>query len=346
MSSPASSQLNVTVQPNHEVMSMDTFDYQNLQKAAAIATEQHTLANFMDAPTIAYVSTQLTIHQSRVTIDANVREVLSEMIRLNSADAMTTMTDGITQAANTYYCSESYRVTNIIDEKLFRTYYSAVISLQDRHAGAPQEKIKEMIDKLVTNLGKHYKNPDQTQHQVREIQTIVKAMPESGRRTLTMFLNQVSEARLRLITHIASCNNMKMLKDECLLTTKEKRGREGDEYNNIRGNKRMPSLDKDRQTVDDCNHCGKKHAPPCGLMSHPDCNPDTNIKWSESDKGKAWKEKGYDMLQPRQLLNGQAWDNPNPFHLQPKSTQYKQQHNHGNRNSHHNSNNFRRHHNR
>ena len=66
----------------------------------------------MDAPTIAYVSTQLTIHQSRVTIDANVREVLSEMIRLNSADAMTTMTDGITQAANTYYC---------------------------RHAGAPQE---------------------------------------------------------------------------------------------------------------------------------------------------------------------------------------------------------------
>ena len=340
MTSPlVSSQLNVTVQPNHEVMSMDTFDYQNLQKAAAIATEQHTLANFMDAPTIAYVSTQLQIHQSRVKIDDNVRLVLAEMIRLNSADAMTTMTDGITQAANTYYCSESFRVTNIIDEKLFRTYYSAVISLQDRHAGAPQEKIKEMIDKLVNNLGKHYKNPDQTQYQVREIQTIVKAMPESGRRTLTMFLNQVSEARLRLITHIASCNNMRMLKDECLSTTKDKRGREGDEYINSR-NKRV---DRDKLPVEDCNHCGKKHTPPCGLLTHPDCNPDSNITWSESDKGKAWKEKGHDTLQSRQLLNGQPWENPNPFHLQPKSSHSKQQHNHGNRN---NSNNFRRHHNR
>ena len=52
MTEATSAQLSVTVQPNHEVMSMETFDYANLQKAAAAASDSHTLANFMDAPTI------------------------------------------------------------------------------------------------------------------------------------------------------------------------------------------------------------------------------------------------------------------------------------------------------
>ena len=73
-----------------------------------------------------------------------------------------------------------------------------------------------MIDKLVKNLGKHYKNPENTQYQILELQRKVKGMPESGRRDLNGFLNQVSAARLELIKHIASCNSMKMLKDECL----------------------------------------------------------------------------------------------------------------------------------
>jgi hypothetical protein len=60
--SSANSLLSVTVQPNHDIMSIETFSYENLQKAASVASEAHTLANFMDAPTINFVNTQLLIH--------------------------------------------------------------------------------------------------------------------------------------------------------------------------------------------------------------------------------------------------------------------------------------------
>jgi hypothetical protein len=43
--SSASSQLSVTVQPNHDIMTIETFSYENLQKAASVASEAHTLAN-------------------------------------------------------------------------------------------------------------------------------------------------------------------------------------------------------------------------------------------------------------------------------------------------------------
>lgn len=38
-SSSANSQLSVTVQPNHDIMSIATFSYENLQKAASVASE-------------------------------------------------------------------------------------------------------------------------------------------------------------------------------------------------------------------------------------------------------------------------------------------------------------------
>ena len=43
-SSSASSQLSVTVQPNHDIMTLESFSYENLQKAASVASEAHTLA--------------------------------------------------------------------------------------------------------------------------------------------------------------------------------------------------------------------------------------------------------------------------------------------------------------
>ena len=315
-SSSASSQLNVTVQPNHDIMSIATFSYENLQKAASVASEAHTLANFMDAPTVSFVNTQLLIHNSKVRIDGKVTDIFAEMIRLNSADSMTTMSDGTTQAANIFYCNEAYRVTNLVDGTVYRKYYAAVISLNQRHATATAEKTKEMIDKLVKNLGKHYKNPESTQYQILELQAKVKTMPESGRRDLNGFLNQVSAARLELIKNIASCNNMRMLKEECL-TKRARDIHNDDEFERNRDHKRHNKGQLSTSNADNCNHCGKKHAQPCALLTHPDCNPDANIAWSDSDKGKAWKDKGYDILQARQLLTGQVWENPNPFHLKP-----------------------------
>jgi hypothetical protein len=46
------SQMNISVQPQYEIISMNTFNHSNLQKAAAIALDsQHTLSNFMDQAT-------------------------------------------------------------------------------------------------------------------------------------------------------------------------------------------------------------------------------------------------------------------------------------------------------
>lgn len=326
--SSANSLLSVTVQPNHDIMSIETFSYENLQKAASVASEAHTLANFMDAPTINFVNTQLLIHNSRIKIDGKVTDILAEMIRLNSADSMTTMSDGTTQAANIYYCNEAFKVTNLVDDAVYRKYYAAVISLNQRHSTATAEKTKEMIDKLVKNLGKHYKNPDNTQFQILELQAKVKTLPESGRKDLNGFLNQVSAARLELIKHIASCHNMRMLKDECLT----KRARDDAEFEKNRDNKRPNKGQLSTSHADNCNHCGKKHAQPCGLLTHPDCNPDANIAWSDSDKGKAWKDKGYDTLQARQLLTGQVWENPNPFHLKSNNSNNNRNQNNNNRN--------------
>ena len=52
-SSSRSSQVNISVQPNYDIMSLKTFNNANIQKAMSVASDaQHSLANFMDAPTI------------------------------------------------------------------------------------------------------------------------------------------------------------------------------------------------------------------------------------------------------------------------------------------------------
>ena len=54
------SQMNISVQPQYEIINMSTFNNSSLQKAAAIALDaQHTLSNFMDQATLSYEQTQL-----------------------------------------------------------------------------------------------------------------------------------------------------------------------------------------------------------------------------------------------------------------------------------------------
>ena len=64
----SSSQMNISVQPQYEIINMNTFNHSNLQKAAAIALDsQHTLSNFVDQATITYTQTEWVAHVSTIT---------------------------------------------------------------------------------------------------------------------------------------------------------------------------------------------------------------------------------------------------------------------------------------
>jgi len=81
-SSSRSSQVNISVQPNYDIMSLKTFNNANIQKAMSVASDaQHSLANFMDAPTIDFASTQLAAKHSRVGINEPVTKVLAELLK-------------------------------------------------------------------------------------------------------------------------------------------------------------------------------------------------------------------------------------------------------------------------
>ena len=104
-SASSQSQMNISVLPQYEMMNVTSMNYNNLQKAAAIALDsQNSLANFMDQSTISYVQTQLTAHSSTISITDGVLSVLAEMIRLTSADCLTATSDGLSQAKEIYYC--------------------------------------------------------------------------------------------------------------------------------------------------------------------------------------------------------------------------------------------------
>ena len=61
----SSSQMNISVQPQYEIINMNTF---NLQKSAAIALDsQHTLSNFVDQATITDTQTEWVAHVSTIT---------------------------------------------------------------------------------------------------------------------------------------------------------------------------------------------------------------------------------------------------------------------------------------
>ena len=83
-SSSRSSQVNISVQPNYDIMSLKTFNNANVLKAMSVASDaQHSLANFMDATTIDFARTYLATKKSRVTINDSVIKGLAELHRLN-----------------------------------------------------------------------------------------------------------------------------------------------------------------------------------------------------------------------------------------------------------------------
>ena len=293
------SQMNISVLPQYEMMNVTSINYQNLQKAAAIAVDsQHTLSNFMDQSTISYVHTQLTAHSSTVSINDGVQRVLAEMIRLTSADCLTTASDGLSQAGEIYYCvaytpKHQNPLTNLTDDTVYRSYHVKVNSLKERHMGITEENRKEMISALIKNLGKH-PSKDIVQFQIKMLQSRVKTMPESGRRDFDGYLTQIAKARVELIQSIAVCNQMHMLRKECTVgvdssSSGNKRTfdeiEEGDRGDNEREKEHDKSRNRDN-FMPKCNHCNKVHPPPCRLLSHPDCNPDASIPFHESDKGK------------------------------------------------------------
>jgi type I restriction enzyme R subunit len=91
-----------------------------------------------------------------------------------------------------------------------------VNSLKERHMGVSEDNRKEMILALMKNLGKH-PTRDVVQSQIKMLQSRVKSMPESGRRDFDGYLTQIAKARVDLIQSIAVCNQMHMLRKECML---------------------------------------------------------------------------------------------------------------------------------
>ena len=316
------SQMNISVLPQYEMMNVTSMNYHNLQKAAAIALDsQHTLANFMDQSTISYVQTQLTAHSSTISINDGVQKVLAEMIRLTSADCLTTASDGLSQAGEIYYCvaytpKGQNPMTNLTDDTVYRNYHVKVNSLKERHIGVSEDNRKEMTLVLIKNLGKH-PTKDVVQYQIKMLQSRVKSMPESGRRDFDGYLTQIAKARVDLIQSIAVCNQMHMLRKECMLSIPmQDGGLSGTKrsFDDSEEGERDNDTEKHRkeQTITRCNHCNKMHPPPCRLLSHPDCNPDANVPFHESDKGKQWLQKGHHVVSSQLTLDGTVWNNPNP----------------------------------
>ena len=364
-SSSRSSQVNISVQPNYEIMSLTTFNITNISKAMSVASDaQHALTNFMDSATIDFARTQLAAKKSRVKIEDSVTKVLAELHRLNSTDCVTEAIDGVAQAERTFFCDTNIPrgqplITNLANEQVYRKYYAEVDALAKRHSTESPERVKEMIEKLIKNLGKH-PSKEKTQHQILSLGRAIKLLPENERRDFKGYLTQVATARYELIASIAKCSEMHMLRVECMIdsysndvTRKEKRDREEDEE----GDRNISDRNKGRQrgeyqTLTPCNHCNKNHPLPCNLLNnHPDCNPDAGIPFAESEKGKLWLSKGHTSVSTQQTLDGSVWSNPN-FRQQSNNQSHNrlfQSHHNNHKNRHNNSHrggHDNRHHNR
>ena len=161
------------------------------------------------------------------------------MIRLTSADCLTTASDGLSQASEIYYCvaftpKGQNPMTNLTDDTVYRSYHVKVNSLKERHMGVSEDNRKEMILALMKNLGKH-PTRDIVQSQIKMLQSRVKSMPESGRRDFDGYLTQIAKARVDLIQSIAVCNQMHMLRRECMLAGLTDKVQD----NSLSGNKRV-----------------------------------------------------------------------------------------------------------
>ena len=322
---------------------------------------QHALTNFMDSATIDFARTQLAAKKSRVTINDSVTKVLAELHRLNSTDCVTEAIDGVAQAERTFFCDTNIPrgqtcITNLANEQVYRKYYAEVDALAKRHSNESPERVKEMIDKLIKNLGKH-PTKDKPQHQILTLGRVIKLLPEKERRDFQGYLTQVATARYELIASIAKCSEMHMLRVECMIdsfsndiTRKDKREREEEEEGDKEISDRHRSRHRgDHQHLTPCNHCNKNHPPPCNLLNnHPDCNPDASIPFAESEKGKLWLTKGHHSVSTQQTLDGSVWSNPN-FRQQSNNShnrQFQSHHNNNNRHNNHRGGHDNRHHNR
>jgi hypothetical protein len=303
----------------------------------------------------------LEAKKSRIKINDTVTNVLAELHRLNSTDCITEAIDGVAQAERTYFCDTNIprgqsSITNLANEQVYRKYYAEVDALAKRHSTESPERIKEMIEKLIKNLGKH-PSKEKPQHQILSLGRAIKLLPESERRDFKGYLTQVATARYELIASIAKCSEMHMLRTECMLDSysndlsrKEKREREEEEERDRDISDRNKGRQRgDYPTLTPCNHCNKNHSPPCNLLMHPDCNPDASIPFAESEKGKLWLTKGHHSVSTQQTLDGSAWSNPNVRQQSNNNSHNRQfQSNHYNNNKHnsHRGGHDNRHHNR
>ena len=85
---------------------------------------------------------------------------------------------------------------------MYRKYYAEVDALAKRHSTESPERIKEMIEKLIKNLGKH-PSKEKPQHQILSLGRAIKLLPENERRDFKGYLTQVATARYELIANIA-----------------------------------------------------------------------------------------------------------------------------------------------
>ncbi len=84
---------------------------------------------------------------------------------------------------------------------MYRKYYAEVDALAKRHSTESPERIKEMIEKLIKNLGKHL-SKEKPQHQILSLGRAIKLLPENERRDFKGYLTQVATARYELIASI------------------------------------------------------------------------------------------------------------------------------------------------
>lgn len=145
--------------------------------------------------------------KSRIKINDTVTNVLAELNRLNSTDCITEAIDGVAHAERTYFCDTNIprgqsSITNLANEQVYRKYYAEVDALAKRHSTESPERIKEMIEKLIKNLGKHL-SKEKPQHQILSLGRAIKLLPENERRDFKGYLTQVATARYELIANIA-----------------------------------------------------------------------------------------------------------------------------------------------
>ena len=158
------------------------------------------------------------------------------------------------QAERTFFCDTNIlrgqsSITNLANEQVYRKYYAEVDALAKRHSTESPERIKEMIEKLIKNLGKH-PSKEKPQHQILSLGRAIKLLPENERRDFKGYLTQVATARYELIANIAKGSEIDSFFNE---TSRQERGDRKDEEDGERNQ-------SDRKVVIEVNFICYLHA--------------------------------------------------------------------------------------